>query len=290
MSLTFGSLFAGIGGLDLGLERAGMVCRWQVEIDPFCQKILAKHWPEVKRFGDIREVSGNELERVDLLAGGFPCQDLSCAGYKRGIDGERSGLWSQFARLIGIIRPTFVLIENVSGLLANEPMRRVLGDLSAFGFDAEWESVPAAAVGAPHLRDRVWVFAYARQESGSNARWNLDSRQCPDLFPERDRRGKAIGGKDWELVELVHGIREGSASDWWIRQSRVDRSVNGVPRELVDARNGALGNAVVPQVAEWIGRRIIEALRPAPENDPVTNAANLAGQPTQKGDSKCPGQ
>lgn len=243
--------------MDLGLERAGMECRWQVEIDPFCRKVLEKHWPKVKRYEDIRTV-GDELERVDWLCGGFPYQDLSCAGTRRGIDGERSGLWSEFARLIGLLRPRGVLIENVSGILANESMRRVLGDLSARGFDAEWESIPAAAVGAPHLRDRVWILAYARQEFGDAARRNFDSRGCHDFFPERDRRNATIGGKDWELVEMVPGIHQGSAADWWTRQSNVARSVNGISRELVDARNGAIGNAVVPQVAEWIGRRIME--------------------------------
>lgn len=257
--MTFGSLFAGIGGMDLGLERAGMECRWQVEIDPFCQKVLAKHWPEVKRYGDIRTVD-ESVGYVDVLAGGFPCQDLSCAGRKRGInEGTRSGLWSEFARVIGQLRPRFVLIENVSGLLANEPMRRVLGDLSALGFDAEWESIPAAAVGAPHLRDRVWIFAYSGSEYRFNAWWPYDPRGCPDLFPERDRRGKAIGGKDWELVEMVPGVCPGSSADWWLRQSILARSINGVPRELVDIANGMFGNSIVPQVAEWIGRRIMQA-------------------------------
>lgn len=258
--MTFGSLFSGIGGMDLGLERAGMECRWQVEIDEYCLKVLEKHWPNVKRYGDIRKIDGSELEPVDLIAGGFPCQDLSCAGLKRGIsDGTRSGLWFDFARIIGNLRPRFVHIENVPGLLANEPMRRVLGDLSALGFDAEWESIPAAAVGAPHVRDRVWIFAYSGQEYRRNAGWTNDIRGCHDLFPERDRRNAAIRSKDWELVEMVPGIRPGSAADRWTRQSRVARSVNGIPRELVDRANGAFGNAVVPQVAEWIGRRILEA-------------------------------
>lgn len=162
--MTFGSLFSGIGGIDLGLERAGMTCRWQVEIDPFCQKVLAKHWPLVPKYGDIREVTGDELERVDLLAGGFPCQDLSCAGKRAGIDGERSGLWREYARLIGELRPRYVLIENVPGVLANEPMRRVLGDLSALGFNAEWQSLPAAAFGAPHIRYRVFIVANSESD------------------------------------------------------------------------------------------------------------------------------
>jgi len=246
--------------MDLGLERAGMTCKWQVEIDPFCQKVLAKHWPHVKRYGDIRTVG--ELEPVDLIAGGFPCQDLSVAGLRRGIEhGTRSGLWIEFARILRVVRARFVLIENVSGLLANQPMRRVLGDLSALGLDAEWESVPAASVGAPHLRDRVWIFAHPRQEFGHNARRDNHPRGRYNVFPEREWRDSTERSKDWQLVEMVPGIHPIVSTDWWLRQSRVDRSINGLPRELVDARNGALGNAVVPDVAEWIGRRILEADR-----------------------------
>jgi DNA (cytosine-5)-methyltransferase 1 len=257
--MTFGSLFAGIGGMDLGLERAGMTCKWQVEIDPFCQRVLTKHWPEVPKYGDIRAITGAELERVDLIAGGFPCQDLSVAGRRAGIDGERSGLWREYARLIGDIRPRYVLIENVSGLLANESMRRVLGDLSALGYDAEWESIPAASVGAPTIRDRVWILANTRQKSwGAEGRIDDFSRRNY-VFQKTDDRTQAIRGTDWQLVALAPGVHQRSSADWWARQSGVARSINGVPRELVDARNGALGNAVVPQVAEWIGRRIMGA-------------------------------
>lgn len=264
--MTFGSLFSGIGGMDLGLERAGMQCRWQVEIEPYCQKVLTKHWPNVPKFGDIKQITGEELEPVDIIAGGFPCQDLSVAGKRAGIDGERSGLWSDFARLVGTLRPRFVLIENVPGLLANEPMRRVLGDLFALGFDAEWESIPAAAVGAPHLRDRVWIFAHSRQKHRTvqcqNGR-SHDTRKRSDVFPERDVWGTSEQGKDWELVGMVPGVHQGVSTDWWFRQSVMARSVNGISRGLVDSANGGFGNAVVPQVAEWIGRRIIEAERVA---------------------------
>ena len=130
MTLTFGSLFAGIGGMDLGLERAGMQCKWQVEINPYAQKVLAKHWPHVDRFEDVRAVGARELAPVDLIAGGFPCQDISHAGLRAGIDGERSGLWSEFARLVRELRPRYVLVENVAALLVRG-VERVLGDLAA---------------------------------------------------------------------------------------------------------------------------------------------------------------
>lgn len=169
--LTFGSLFAGIGGLDLGLERAGMRCLWQVEIDDYCNRVLAKHWPDVARYRDVREVGAHNLDPVDLICGGFPCQDVSLAGKRQGLEGKRSTLWSEFARIIDELRPRWVLAENVPGLLsANGGMffGRVLQDLAALGYDAEWGCIPAAAVGAPHKRDRVFIVAYPqRAERGA---------------------------------------------------------------------------------------------------------------------------
>jgi DNA (cytosine-5)-methyltransferase 1 len=255
--VTFGSLFAGIGGMDLGLERAGMECRWQVEIDPFCQKVLTKHWPEVPKYGDIRKLNGSELERVDCIAGGFPCQPVSKAGQRRKQSDER-WLWPEFLRLIGVVRPRVVIVENVSGLLTGG-MGDVLGGLAAFGYDAEWDCIPAASVGAPHIRDRVWILAYSGQEPWSDERRNNGQRRRHYLLPEGNDRDPSVRRNDWELVALVPGVHPGVASDWWARQSSVARTVNGLPRKLVDDRTGACGNAVVPQVAEWIGRRIMEA-------------------------------
>lgn len=166
--MTFGSLFSGIGGMDLGLERAGMTCKWQVEIDPFCQKVLAKHWPHVKRYGDIRTVElyidevgerTNTLDPIDLVAGGFPCQDISNAGNGVGIVGSRSGLWQEFARILAELRPKFAFVENVTAL-RTKGLTLVLQDLVALGFDAEWHCIPASALGANHERDRIWIFAY----------------------------------------------------------------------------------------------------------------------------------
>lgn len=237
MPLTFGSLFSGIGGMDLGLERAGMQCRWQVEINPFCRQVLAKHWPEVPKYEDITQLTGDELQPVDVLAGGFPCQDLSVAGRRAGIDGERSGLWSHYARLIGVLRPRFVLIENVTGLLDNEPMRRVLGDLSALRFDAEWRVLRASQFGAPHERERAFVVAYSDSLSGAKGMGNFSNRA-----------GSIFGGSNPK--------RNG----FWLQASNLaSRMGDGVPDQLYIPRGEGLGNAVVPQVAECIGRRIIEA-------------------------------
>jgi DNA (cytosine-5)-methyltransferase 1 len=162
---TFGSLFAGIGGIDLGLERAGWTGRWQVEWDPFCQHVLAHHWPDVTRYGDITAVDWSTVERVDLIAGGFPCQPVSIAGKQAGQADDR-WLWPEFVRSIRALRPRFVLVENVRNLLAvndGGPFGEVLGDLAALGYDAEWDCIPAAAVGAPHLRDRVWIVGHRRE-------------------------------------------------------------------------------------------------------------------------------
>ena len=174
--ITFGSLFAGIGGLDLGLERAGMACRWQVEIDDYCCQVLAKHWPTVERYEDVRTVGIRNLESVDLICGGFPCQDISSAGKRAGIEGQRSGLWSEFYRIICELRPRYVLVENVAALLVRG-MDRVLGNLADGGYDAEWDCIPAAAVGAPHIRYRVFILAHRNSVNGrSLQRTNNESR------------------------------------------------------------------------------------------------------------------
>jgi DNA (cytosine-5)-methyltransferase 1 len=305
-ALTFGSLFAGIGGLDLGLERAGMACRWQVEIDEYCRRVLAKHWPDVPKFGDIREVTGGELERVDLICGGFPCQDISDAGKRAGIGGERSGLWSEYIRLVRVLRPHFVLVENVAALLGRGA-GTVLGDLAASGYDAEWDCIPAAAVGAPHIRDRVFIVAHARCVQGGE-RHNADRERGRQDEAEQTRvgggavahadragsphlrqsqaRGERLTGRDTparggdragtvadpdrqslavgpcfggdareELATFERSCRAGQGQ--WATEPDVGRVADGVPAR-VDRLRG-LGNAVVPQIAEWLGRRIVEA-------------------------------
>ena len=164
-ALTVGSLFTGIGGFDLGLERAGMRVLWQCEADEFCRRVLAAHWPHVPCYPDVSELRGADVEPVDVLCGGFPCQDISVAGKGAGIDGARSGLWAEYARLVGELRPSYVVVENVPALLGRG-LGRVLGDLAALGYDAEWDCLPACAFGAPHRRDRIWIVAYPGCERG----------------------------------------------------------------------------------------------------------------------------
>src|SRR3990167_2959982 len=157
MPPTFGSLFAGIGGLDLGLERAGWECRWQVENDPFCLRVLARHWPSVRRFGDIRTLAVDALDAVDLICGGFPCQPVSHAGKRQGTADAR-WLWPEFLRVVRVLRPGLVLVENVAGLLSvsrGNAMGEVLGGMAPSGYDAEWDRLPGARIGATCRRQCV---------------------------------------------------------------------------------------------------------------------------------------
>jgi DNA (cytosine-5)-methyltransferase 1 len=229
-------LFSGIGGFSLGLERAGMRTIAFCEVDPFCRRVLAKHWPRVPIFDDVRTFKGSDIgERVDLICGGFPCQDISLAGAGAGISGERSGLWKEFHRIIREIRPRFVIVENVSALLGRG-MGVVLGDLAEIGYDAEWHCIPASYVGLPHLRDRVWIVAYDREKRGER------------IFEQ------ALQG----IYSLPWLENERRAAEWCNRSdlygSRLCNSRNGLTAEL-----GALGNAVVPQIPEILGRAIMSA-------------------------------
>lgn len=161
-------LFSGIGGFSLGLEATGgfrtvAFC----ETDPYARAVLRRHWPGVPVFDDVRVLNWRMLRDscTDFplaLAGGFPCQDISAAGAGAGLAGERSGLWREYARLIGEVRPYYAVVENVAAL-RSRGLDTVLGDLAALGYDAEWHSIPASAVGAPHRRDRVWIIAYSNQ-------------------------------------------------------------------------------------------------------------------------------
>ena len=152
MTVTFGSLFAGIEGFGLGLERAGLKCKWQVEIDPYAKRILEKHWPLVPKWDDVRTFPPDGDWGVDVIAGGFPCQNISTAGDGKGIDGEQSGLWREYFRIIRILRPRVVIVENVPAI-SFRGLDRVLGNLASIGFDAEWETLPAYSFGVPQPRN-----------------------------------------------------------------------------------------------------------------------------------------
>lgn len=332
---TFGSLFSGIGGIDLGLERAGMRCEWQVEKDEFCQKVLQKHWPNVTRHGDIRGLDTSTLAPVDLIAGGFPCQPHSVAGQRKASKDERD-LWGEFARIIRELRPRWVLCENVVGLLSSENGRfysGVLRDLAQAGYDAQWFVLSAAQFGAPQLRERVFIVAHSTR-SGQQERADttgisekssasgpventiyarqpytryVSPLEVPQWqepgwqpYPSGIRRsGKSdVGYTDrsgWQEQHATTVSSEQGLNPWCTSAPGIEREPQpGIcgdttrlpawldrycwpagpgqlqhewepPRVVTDhvpdraKRLKALGNAVVPQVAEYIGRMIMES-------------------------------
>ena len=317
-------LFSGIGGFALGLEVAGFETAAFCEIDPYAQKVLKKNWPGVPIYDDVRRITADRLVSdgvgVDVITGGFPCQDISTAGRQAGIDGERSGLWSECSRLLGDIRPRYAIFENVTNLLTGDGgdwFKRVLWDISSVGYDAEWHCIPASAVGAYHHRDRVWIVAYpseckwqsgaekqrvlrALQENGAiddnfggrgethpklsantnsggvrqkqEPRAECEGATLPELNGEAQpladssceglQGGQEAGnnGKDrqeprHQLITGLGGVQGGI----WEAEPNVGRVANGVPARSHRLR--CLGNAVVPQIPELIGRQIMEADR-----------------------------
>lgn len=240
-------LFSGIGGFSLGLERTGgfetvAFC----EIEEFPRKVLAKHWPDVPCHHDVAKLKGSDVGPVDVICGGFPCQDLSISGKKAGIsDGTRSGLWSEIIRLTGELRPSYVIVENVANLLSGPSERRggwfgkVLGDLAECGYDAEWSNIPASYIGAWHRRARVWVVAYPN---------------------EIGREGKPKRPLEWQREITRQSMRsfEGWPGRSALPKSRICRANDGI-RNRVD-RTAALGNAVVPQIPELIGHAILHSI------------------------------
>jgi len=268
-------LFSGIGGFSLGLERTGgfetvAFC----EIDPFCRRVLAKHWPEVPCYDDITTLTGERLAAdgitVDAICGGFPCQDLSIAGKGAGLEGERSGLWFDYARILGDVRPRIAIVENVSALLSRG-IDVVLGSLAALGYRVEWHCIPASAIGAPHERDRVWIVAHR------------DDGQRIEPIREIQTGRNAIGAGRKALADSDEGnvfrwngplqmgrlpiAREIEDDGYatraqWGTEPGMGRVAYGVSNRV--DRVGALGNAVVPQIPELIGRAILAA---TPLND-----------------------
>jgi len=265
MSLTIGSLFSGIGGLELGLEWAGLgPTIWQVEQDDYCRRVLARHWPDAKRYEDVRHVGRTNLVPSDIICGGFPCQDISVAGKRAGLVGARSGLFYEFARIIRELRPRYAVLENVTALLA-DGLGSVLSELAASGYDAEWDCVSASSVGAPHQRDRIFILAYPTSDDDA---WRGSARA-----PQRGRLRHAENAADGEEAladansergrfqqQFGSGTRsrtwnESEGGCWWSTEPDVGRVAHGVPARVDRLR--ALGNAVVPQVAEIVGQVIL---------------------------------
>lgn len=249
------SLFAGAGGGIL----AGMLLGWRtvcaVEIEPFCRGILMARQrdgllPPFPVFEDVRRFDGKPWRgRADVVSGGFPCQDISVAGKGAGIDGERSGLWREFARIIGNVRPRFAFVEN-SPMLVRRGLARILGDLAALGYDAEWEVLGAADVGACHRRDRLWILA-RRADALPDAADEGLVRRNGELSDAGEVEG---GGENHGGGTPCDGVGE-----WWRAEPRVDRVAYGVPARM--DRLVALGNAQVPLVAAAAFTRLAARFR-----------------------------
>lgn len=234
-------LFSGIGGFSLGLERTGgfktiAFC----EIDAKARDTLRLHWPSVPIHEDVRKLK-LPTGFADVICGGFPCQDVSVANVnRRGLEGARSGLWSEYARLISDVEPRYVLVENTPGLLSLG-MDRVLGDLSDRGYDAEWRVIPACSVGRPTVRNRLWLVAFPMREGREGCLQYLGSLGLT-ATASAERRNEALRERD-SLVNDLGGLR----SDY------------GFPVTVERRRIHQFGNAVVPQIPELIGRAILKA-------------------------------
>lgn len=271
--ITVGSLFAGIGGFDLGFERAGFDVIWQCEKDDYCQRVLNKHWPDTPVYDDVQTLytyDGPSPTRPDVLIGGFPCQDISLAGKGAGLEGERSSLWWEFARIIRLVRPRYAVLENVRALV-NRGLPAILGWLARHGYDAEWQIVSAAALDAPHLRERVFIVAHRRgkrraawrpnhrsndrHESATKYRLEMadtnSGRQSRDKEAQTRRDKIRPPAKRQSHIDRCCVFERSSAKRGeWAAEPNVGRVADGVPSR-VDRLKG-LGNAIVPQVAEYV--------------------------------------
>ena len=267
--ITVGSLFSGIGGFELGLERTGSFKTiWQCENDAYAGAVLKKHWPAIPNLGDITKVDWQDVERPDLICGGFPCQDISNAGKKAGIkEGNRSGLWFEFHKALRSLRPEYALVENVAAI-ANEGLDIVLSGLAEIGYDAEWFVIRASDVGAPHKRERLFIVAYRnKQRIGRRQPQPRDGKRTDvtDAYTNGLERWKQQGcweaqRQDDNIAELVACKTAECCFQSWgqneFSEAEVFRVDDGIPN-YVD-RIKCLGNAVVPQVAQVIGEAILE--------------------------------
>lgn len=246
--VLIGSLFSGIGGFELGAEWAfnkeNVPNRtlWQVEQDKFCQSILKKHWPNAQIFDDVRTVGAHNLPKVDILMGGFPCQDISVAGLKKGVEnGEKSILWFEMFRVIGELKPRYVVIENVPNIIRLGGVR-VVSDLASIGYSTEWSIISAKQFRLPHLRRRWFCIA-----TDTNSQ-HMQEQPINTQPMEKTRLFKRRSGK----------VNRKERSNRWSQiptQSPLCSMDDGIPRRV--ARLKALGNAIVPQCSEWVFQKLI---------------------------------
>lgn len=256
--MTVGSLFSGIGGFDLGLERAGMQIEWQVENNDYCREVLKKHWPHVPCHYDITTIDWGFIPRVDLVCGGFPCQPFSVAGKRRAADDDRY-LWPEVVRCLAVLRPTWFLGENVYGLL-HLGIEQMYADLEALGYQVAILGIPACAVGSPQIRHRVWIIAHlASQQVGSPGQ----SREhgCVAVLPAANaesvrRQQRDTDARGNSKREIAKKKRTRSPNDYrWPSPPGFCRMDVRVPDW--SHRIKAIGNSIVPQIAEALGRMIV---------------------------------
>lgn len=274
-------LFSGIGGFSLGLERAGMETVAFCEIDPYCQKILKKHWPNTPIYPDIKKIKGSDFENVDILCGGFPCQPYSNAGKQKAEKDDRD-LWPEMFRVIKEVRPRWVIGENVAGFI-NLGMPRTKTDLESIGYTLLPFEIPACALGARHGRNRVWIVAHSngpelRDKSGGRGRKGWEGENAPSSFSAlwdvtdfdsegfRDQTNAAQEENNKRIRQGDGGTK--TAPDLcarWTSESGVVRVIHGISpgldrdgEERRKQRVAALGNTVIPQIPELIGRAILE--------------------------------
>ena len=324
-TVTHGSLFAGIGGFDLGFQWAGIKTLWDVEIDSYCQKVLRKNFPDAEILSDVKEVGKHNLAPVDVISGGFPCQPWSVAGKQGGTEDDRN-LWPEMFRVIGELHPRWVVAENVPNLDAMGYLDVAIDDLESIGYEVRPVEIPAAGVGAPHLRKRIWIVAYAGGNRREGGEYSIDGQGTPSVrrrpadedsnvpdsesprrredgtrqsggqadvlaYPDRHEQGRinlqgrgtqggiAAGGSGENISDSIcinddnggygtgkeSGKRPGQAkipgSEYWLTEPNVGRVAHGVPSR-VDRLKG-LGNAIVPQIAEIIGRLILQTIVPS---------------------------
>ena len=270
--IRIGSLFAGIGGFELGIERAipNAHTIWQVEQNTFCQSILRKHWPNATIYDDVRAVGAHNLQPVDIIIGGYPCQSTSIAGKQKGLQDEnKSGLWWHMHRIIGDLKPRIVIIENVANAI-RVGGTDVVGSLATLGYNCEWQIVSAAQCGAPHMRKRWFCVAYSNGIGWDNRR-DIKRQNTDRLHIQRDttqdqqQRGKRIVGPG----PHNHVNNEATQTYWQRTQppkpticpmdDGISRGLDRTTRELHKQQLKALGNAIVPQCSEWIGHRVLQS-------------------------------
>jgi DNA (cytosine-5)-methyltransferase 1 len=239
--MRVGSVFSGIGGFDLAFQRVGCTISWQIEIDRFCLKVLKERFPNVQKFEDVREVRGSELSPVELICGGFPCQDVSTAGRREGLGGKHSGLWWEFHRLLRELRPTWVVVENVPGLLScrrGRDMGTILRSLGDLGYWWAYRVLDAQWFGLPQRRKRVFIVGYLRDRAApAEVLFELESCKGNPLKGGSERQ-KATGTAEGSarIACVTYVIQDGA---WHAdkRQNGLGVTVGG-PMYTLDSRGG----------------------------------------------------